>query len=34
LCGGLRRRSVLREDDDARAQEGFFVIFFVSWAFL
>jgi hypothetical protein len=34
LCGGLRRCSVLREDDDARAQEGFFVIFFVSWAFL
>jgi hypothetical protein len=34
LCGGLRRRSVHREDDGARAQEGFFVFSYVSWAFL
>ena len=33
-CGGLRRRSVQLEDDDARAQEGFFVISLVSWVFL
>ena len=35
-CGGLRRRSVQLEDDDAdvRAQEGLFVFSFVSWVFL
>ena len=33
-CGGLRRRNVQLEDDDATAQEGFLVISLVSWVVL
>jgi hypothetical protein len=33
-CGRFRRRNVVRDEDDARAQDGFSCIFFIFWAFL
>jgi hypothetical protein len=32
--GGLRRRSVVQDEDDARLRKDFFVISLLSWVFL